>query len=673
MKRTMRAALWGGTALCLGYGGAVAAQESGAHLGTIVLGESKRDVRTDTAVPVTEIDQTEINDRQAGTVAELIDSVPGVTLVNGATPQGSGITIRGYGARSDLGTDNKLLIQIDGATRGSEELYRIGNQLFTDPELYKKVEVLRGTIGSFQYGSGVVGGVVRLETKDASDFTGGVPGVKVRQTLELASNGEGFVTSSILAWQPTEKLEFLANYTYRESNPLTDGNGRPINPAGGGVDDPSWLIKGKLTFGEDDAHSIMASHTESKSTQIDVPYDAFGQLPFFGNVDRQVESKTSVLRYAFDPIGNDLVNASLQYSYSDERIDQQAVGPVISPLQDADHRYETTTVTLKNTALFVTGAIRHDLTAGVEYINRKRKDQVRAGAAGGEDTRWAMFAVNEMSFGGGWTVTPALRYETSRIDPDADAATGLTGTYDKDALMGGISALYAFQNGLSLFGSVAYTEVLPPIDDLDDPARIALAEKALTYEIGGAFERSGVFRAGDTVAVKLSYYDTTLRDVTSYVYTPAAAGPVRPTSVALDKVRTQGVEIEAAYALDSGFYMDLNANITDGRQYDIAGGRQDWQNLAADSLRLTVGQKIGSAYDVSWEMVANDSITVAGVKSPDYAVHNIRATIAPESGVWKGTEFRFGVENLFDQQYQPSLSTRAAAGRNFKMTLAKTF
>ncbi len=196
--------------------------------------------------------------------------------------------------------------------------------------------------------------------------------------------------------------------------------------------------------------------------------------------------------------------------------------------------------------------------------------------------------------------------------------------------------------------------------------RIAMAEKAVTYEIGGAYARDGVFRSGDALAVKMNYYDTTLRDVTSYFYTPSSFGPVRPTAVALDKVRTQGVEIEAAYAMATGFYVDLNANITDGRQTDITGGRQDWQNL-------TAGKKIGSTYDVSWEMVANDSITLAGVRSPDYAVHGIRATIAPESGVWKGTEFRFGIENVFALQYQPSLSTRASRGRTFEMTLAKTF
>ena len=110
--------------------------ETGEFLGTLTLGESKRDVQTDTATPVTVVDQEEIEDRQAGTIAELIDSVPGVSLVNGSTPIGSGINIRGFGANGTYGTDQKVAIQVDGASVGSEELYRIGTQLYTDPYLY---------------------------------------------------------------------------------------------------------------------------------------------------------------------------------------------------------------------------------------------------------------------------------------------------------------------------------------------------------------------------------------------------------------------------------------------------------------------------------------------------------------------------------------------------------
>ena len=88
----------------------LAAQEG--FLGTLVLGESKRAVQTDTAVSITTVDQEEIDDRQAGTVAELIDSVPGVSLVNGSTPQGSGINIRGFGANDIYGADSKVAVQI---------------------------------------------------------------------------------------------------------------------------------------------------------------------------------------------------------------------------------------------------------------------------------------------------------------------------------------------------------------------------------------------------------------------------------------------------------------------------------------------------------------------------------------------------------------------------------
>ncbi len=37
------------------------------------------------------------------------------------------------------------------------------------------------------------------------------------------------------------------------------------------------------------------------------------------------------------------------------------------------------------------------------------------------------------------------------------------------------------------------------------------------------------------------------------------------------------------------------------------------------------------------------------------------------------TEFRMGVENLFDTDYRPRLATRDAPGRNIKFTIAKAF
>lgn len=398
----------------------VAAEEGDpGFLGTLVLTGGKRDLSYGTALSRTVVGEEEIKDRQASTVAQLIDSVPGVTLVNGTTPQGSGINIRGFGANTTYGSDQKIAVQIDGASVGSEELYRIGTQLFTDPLLYREVEVLRGTIGSFAYGSGIVGGVVKLETKDASDFTGGVPGFGGSQTFELSSNGDGAVSSTNLAWMPTEGAEFLLNYSLRDQDDLTAGDGSTINNSA--FRTPSYLAKGKFTFGQDDAHSLTFSHSSTIADDKDVPYDQFDTTGgSFGNVDRLTETTQTVLEYRFNPL-SDLVDLRANLSYADQKIEYDYVSgssplegtpsfPFLVGTVNADQRYETTKLTLTNRALFDTGSVSHDMLAGVEAQRRVRADNSGASAPGGTNDRFALFVVDEMSIGQFTvTLTSALR------------------------------------------------------------------------------------------------------------------------------------------------------------------------------------------------------------------------------------------------------------------------
>ena len=568
----------------LTIGGAAFAQEVNEDdiLLTITLGESKREVQTDTAIPITIVDQAEIEDRQAGTIAELIDSVPGVNLVNGSTAAGSAINIRGYGANSTYGTDQKVLIQIDGATKGSEELYRIGSQLYTDPYLYKQVEVLRGTIGSFEYGSGVFGGVVRLETIDASDLTNGEIGFAGRQTLEFSSNGEGIASSTTLAWQPSKDLEFLLNYTRRTLDTTTDGDGNEINPAGGDINDPSYLLKGKHTFGEDRNQSLTFSYSNTEQEQFDVPYDTFGTASF-GNVDRLIQNKVAALRYNFDPLDNNWTNLTAELTYSDELVMSTGVGvlsPRIAALLDADNRYQTTTLRLKNESLFTTGAIDHELRTGIEYIQRDRQDASAGSAPGGTKETLAFFAVNKMQIGDRWTISPALRYESQTITQDP-----LNGNskFDQDGLMGGISARYAFDDRWAVFGSAAYTENLPIIDDIGNAVLIEQSEKGRSYELGVSFDRADIFAGGDKLALKLNYYINDLWDLTTYrSFSPGGS----TTSISRN-----GFELEAAYAMASGFYVDANAHVSSGTATIESGAVADWGQNPQDTLRLTLGKK----------------------------------------------------------------------------------
>lgn len=667
--------LRGTTALvCLALAAPVAAQEEGGgFLGTLVFTAGKRDLSYGGAVSRTVVDSEEISDRQASTIAQLIDSVPSVELINGGnTPQGSAITIRGYGASTSYGNDQKIGIQIDGASVGSEELYRISTQLFTDPLLFKEVEVLRGTIGSFAYGSGIVGGVVKLETKDASDFTNGEIGLAGSQTFEFSSNGDGAVSSTTLAWQPAERAEFLLNYTWRQQDTLEDGNGHAIPSSD--FEAPSALAKARFTFGQDDEQSLMFSYSRTVTDEKDVPYDQFGTTgDQFGNVDRLTDTRQVALEYGYNPVGKDLIDLTANLSYADQDIEQSYV-PGSSPMEatpgprfdsllglaNADQRYQTTKLTVKNRSLFSSGALSHDLLTGVELIRRERADNEEASAPGGEDRRFALFAIDEMSIGG-FTVTPAMRYETSTIESAADY-----GEFENDALMGGLALGYDFDNGVSVFGSAAYTEGLAIIDDLSSTVTTTdmnQTEKSQTLEVGASYTGNDLFAAADSLTVRGNYYDTTLWDVTSYS--------------GVDHVETKGFELEASYGLANGIYFDLNGHIGEGTEYADNGTDTTWRNMPTDRLQFAAGRRWGDTLDVSWEVVHSaDRRTFSGEDLDDVTLHNLRATWKPDAQGWlDGSQVRFGVENVTDEQYigHRSSETRPAPGRNFKLTLTKLF
>ena len=627
--------------------------QAGEFLGTIDIGESTRAIQTDTATPITVIDRKEIEDRQASTIAELLDSVPGVTLINGSTPIGSGINIRGFGANGTYGTDQKVAFVVDGATTGSEEIYRVGTQLFTDPLLYKSAQVIRGTVGSFEWGSGIIGGVVLLETNDASSVLHGKTGITASQTVSGQTNGNGFATSTTVAAMPTEQFEFLANYTWRTQSTQQDGHGDDIGNSS--FDLPSFLVKGAFHFGADNAHTIAASFNQTTTSDRDVPYDSFGTTAgIFGNVDRDTKSQVLTVSYGYKPVDNDAVNLQLLFTYANQEIDQSAVGVPISGVLDADHRYETSKITLKNASLFSTGPIRHNLHFGVEYIHKKRADA--NSAPGGTDNRMAAFAVDEIGLFRGFTLSPAIRWETSNIKSNR---TGTPVSYNNQAWMGGVSARYELPFGLAAFGSWARTRNLPIIDDLDNATYMNQPEKSRTWEAGGSFDRTDLLGKGDHLAVKVNYYDTELTDNTAY-------SGVR-------EVYLDGFEIEASYATQSGIYFDFNATIPDGQRLRTTGVIDDWTNLPQKTYMLSAGKRFGKLLDVRWETTLAEDLDINGTEHEGFDVHNLRATITPSGGIFENVALRLSVENIFDTYYQSALSTRPAVGRNFKAALSKMF
>ncbi|MEL6312035.1 MAG: TonB-dependent receptor, partial [Pseudomonadota bacterium] len=371
------------------------------------------------------VNQEDLEREQPTTVGDALTDLPGIKAIGSDRVLGEGFNIRGFG--SDLaGGENRLILQVDGATKFYQQ-YRMGS-LFTEPELYKRVEVLRGPASSTLYGSGALAGVITLETKDASDFLEGDDRFALRQKLEFTDNGLGGLSSTILAFRPSENLELLGALTYRANDNLEDGDGNEIR--GSDFNTPSGLVKAKLTFGDDNAQSLSASYQIWAYDEF-TDYEQTSSSAFFGEVDREVIDQTATLKYAYAPPANDLIDLEVTLSYSDTEVTQtNATATFPSVLfEDSEYSYETFQFAVENTSLLAFGETEAFVTYGVQASRQERVGEAESGPIGfqpgGTDTKLAGFVQAEVIFPFGLTLIPGLRYEFTELAP-ADNNTSFT-------------------------------------------------------------------------------------------------------------------------------------------------------------------------------------------------------------------------------------------------------
>lgn len=316
------------------------------------------------------------------------------------------------------------------------------------------------------------------------------------------------------------------------------------------------------------------------------------------------------------------------------------------------------------------------------------RDRLTASSApGGSDDRFAVYAIDEITVARGLTLTPAVRYETQTLSGiffNVDTNQLEPTEFDEDALVGALSARYEFENGLSFFGTVARTENLPILDDFVNTVPggrppsfnlVNIKEKADTVEVGAAYFKNGIFDERDTFAFKVNYYDTDVDNLTT------VSGVIG--------VEISGIEIESSLGLGNGFYADFNGNIVSGDEdlgnrddiNAVSTGSVTWRQLAQDSFRGTLGYRFNDFLDASVEAVhlAGDDRTrssrgqISELEVDGATFFNARATLTFDGGALEGTQLRFGLENVFDEVYSPVISLRNGVGRNFKVSVNRTF
>lgn len=641
----------------------------GEFIGTVTLGESRRGVQTDVAASETIITQDEIEARQASTVAELLDTIPNVSLLNGSTPQGGGISIRGLGSQAGLyGTDGKVSIVIDGVASGAEEVYRNGGALALEPELFRQVKVTRGPSNSFRYSSGAVGGTIELETKDASDFLEGDDHFAFRQKIGYESNGDGLLSTSIVAFKPTDRLEFLAFVGVRDVKNRDDGDGETLD--GTEFLQRSQLIKGKYNISN--ATTLSFSYSHNDIPERDVFYNVFDPNidSFFGTVDRFTEDETAYVELAYSSPDNDLINLTARLQYKHEEIE---IDPITNPydttLLEADHETETVSLRFDNTAYFSTGSIAHALSAGIELSERERTSVTDDGAnassaPGGTDRSIAFYITDEIEATERLTLTPQIRFESQTLHGENNGSNDLViddVDHDSEALTGALSAKYDITDSFSIFGTAAYNENLAILDDLENDF-IDQSEKGRTYEAGLSYDGFDVLTSDDALKAKLTYFNSEIWDGTTYSD--------------IDGVEIDGFELELSY-VHPLFYADFNAGTS---RAEVTETGDDFNYGIADTAQLTLGKRfLDNQLDISAEVshtfdYDRTSLTSGALAPSDsYTLLDVSIGYTPKQGVLADVELRASIENLTDREYRAYGSSRNGEGRNFVFSIAKTF
>lgn len=678
------------SALCAALPAPLAAQDSDngfTLLGRLVFGWGQPKVAIDTPQAVTVIDQEDLDREQPRAIGDLFANVPGVQAAGASVRAlGQAFNIRGIGNAEQAGSQNRIIITVDGAVKFFEQ-YRTGS-FFGDPELYKRVEVLRGPASSTMYGSGAIGGVVNFTTKDASDFLTGDETGTVRFKASHDSNGDGRIGTVTFAQRLGADADVLTSLSFGQTDDLKDGAGVAI-PS---TEAKRWsgLLMGNYRFGAnmDQRLTFSLSHTDSDLKDAAVAQTGGSVATAFGTSDLRAIDDTVTLTYAHEGADNPWLDLEVQLSYSETSTERDnfsfgfLCGPgTLQVLCPNTASYRTTTLKAENTVELSQGVWDSYLTFGAQLSHQDRYAVNTIGSPGfhpgGTDDKLGLYVQGEFVWDDRLTITPGLRFDRTWLSPDASAMAAGGTDQRGTAVSPKIAALYALNDAWGVFGSVARTERMPTLDELYSHDGLGAAgrtpslnldkEKATTVEIGLTYQRTALWSEGDSLTAKATLFHN---DMTDLIAANPAGSVGVPYFENIDAAKIWGGEIEAAYEGERWFGQLAYSKV---RSENKTTGLT-LADTPAENVALTLGAKFADqGLRVGWRVQGFDGIVTssATTSAAGYALHDAFLSWKPQQGVLEGIEVGVTVENVFDREYRNNLSLDNGPGRNIKLSVAK--
>lgn len=621
---------------------------------------------------VTVIEGNSPESQTAGTAADMLRRVPGITVTGSGRSNGQDLMMRGYDRRG-------VLTLVDGIRQGTDTGHINGT--FLDPALVKRIEIVRGP-SALLYGSGALGGVVSYETVDAADLLlpGHDTGFRVYGTAGTGDHSLGMGAS---AYGKTDNLDGLLSFGTRDVGDLRQGNGFDAPN-----DETISNVLAKGTWKIDDSQSLSGnlryynnSAQEPKNPQT--PASSSGNLM----TDRSTIQRDAALSYKLKPAGQDWLDAEAKVYYSDVKINAHANGS-----EDEARKQTTKGAKLENrTRLFADTFASHLLTYGTEAY---KQEQTPGGAT-------ESFPQAKINFASGWlqdeitlrdlpvTLLAGTRYDNYKGSSDGYADVDA----DKWSSRGAVSITPT--DWLMLFGSYSQAFRAPTMGEMyNDSKHFSIPmgpttitnywvpnpslkpETNETQEYGFGLRFDDLMLADDSLQFKASYFDTKAKDyITTDVTMELGRGPRGPYCIScttfstnIDRAKIWGWDATLSYKTP-WFGWDLAYNRTRGKN-EATG---DWlssinPDTVTSSLDVPLGETGLSAGWVATFAERATRVETGTAEQAGYGVNDFYLSYKGRDRL-QGMTTTVVLGNAFDKEYYSPQGV-PQDGRNAKLLVS---
>lgn len=498
----------------------------------------------DVAGSVSVVTEEDIDKNLAKDLADTFKYIPGVSVETDSRHGIQGINIRGLGG-------NRVNILVDGVSQparyNSGYSFLQSSRVMTDTEMFKSVEIVKGSASSL-YGSDGIAGIAAFQTKDPSDFVSDDKQLGGYVKLGYASDTNEFSESVALA-NKFGDLETLVAYTRRDGEEV-DNFGTPDEQDSSS---DNLLVKAQYQVNDENRIEFVGEYGQKQTeTQLDKTGQTFlsdfgGMPPSFrmglGNIDwdqNYGDDESEQTRLGFKHIlEKDITIADkLEWGIATVKKDENgnthrngeitSVSPMVpgSPTPDvptgddalrAEHKdyiYKEKSVQfdIQATKYIETASVQHTLVYGANYqtkdienrnLTRNLIDDTDSTIfyqPNAEETRYGAFVQDEMLLlNEALRLTPGIRFDSFETTPDVKTeGIDPSVTYDKhssSAVTARLGAVYDLNEDWKTFAQISQGFRAPSFDELyysydggssyeNRPNPQLEAEESITYEIG---------------------------------------------------------------------------------------------------------------------------------------------------------------------------------------------